>query len=174
MERTYCYICAVKLDKRDKYIWYCPECKQTYYDNPNPCVELALFNADGEVLLSERGSEPYKGKYDMPGGFVDIDERAEDAVVREINEELGLNKNDFTTPKFVKTYLGDYPWGTQIYKNIVLLFVARLKTDKEILARDDVASVKWVKPEDVNRATLSIPALYDHIQDCRTALDRSK
>ncbi len=42
------------------------------------------------VLLIERGREPYKGRYALPGGFVDYNEDIEDAIVREVEEETGL------------------------------------------------------------------------------------
>lgn len=170
MERTYCHNCGSKLDKQEDNIWRCDSCDQTYYANPKPCVELAIFNDKGEVLLAERAHEPWKGKYDMPGGFIDIGERAEVAVLRELKEELDLDADAVTKPKFLRTYLGDYVWGKETYKNIILLFVSRLKSDQEILAQDDVASTKWISPDDINREDLSLQELYDYIQEARAAL----
>lgn len=170
MERTYCYFCGNKLHKKEPYIWYCGSCDQTFYANPKPCVELAIFNKKGEVLLAERAFDPWKGKYDMPGGFIDIDERAEDALLRELKEEIDLDPEDIESPKFVRTYLSDYPWGRENYKNIVLLFTTKLVNHKDIDSKDDVASVRWVKPKDVQQSELSIAKLYDYIQEAKAAL----
>ncbi len=65
------------------------------YDWPRPMVtvDAAVFTFSGDkakVLLINRGNEPFKGKWALPGGFVDMDEELEGAVVRELAEETGL------------------------------------------------------------------------------------
>ena len=46
---------------------------------------------NGEILLIKRKGEPFKGKWALPGGFVEYNEKVEDAVIREIREETGVN-----------------------------------------------------------------------------------
>jgi len=63
------------------------------YQNPAVAADTALFAADGntlKVLLIRRGGYPYKGRWALPGGFVDIDEDIRDSAVRELEEETGL------------------------------------------------------------------------------------
>ena len=67
----------------------CPECGFVDYNNPKPCVAV-LIERDGRLLLVRRGVEPAKGMWDIPGGFIDYDESAEEAARREILEETGL------------------------------------------------------------------------------------
>lgn len=166
MERTFCHICGSKLQPKQERCWYCPSCKQDYYDNPRPCVELAIFNSKGEVLLSKRAFEPMKGKWDMPGGFVDMNEVIEEAVLRELEEELQLPPEVISTPKYVRSYTGRYPWGKENYHTLVSVFVTKLKKeDIPIEPQDDVAKVKWVKPEDVDQSELSIPNLKEYIHE---------
>jgi len=55
-------------------------------------ADAVVFTHSGEktkVLLIKRGSEPFKGQWAVPGGFVNMDEEIEDAVVRELEEETG-------------------------------------------------------------------------------------
>jgi 8-oxo-dGTP diphosphatase len=57
---------------------------------PSLMADCVLFDPQGRVLLIRRGSEPYKGLYALPGGFVDIGETVENACRRELHEESGV------------------------------------------------------------------------------------
>ena len=59
------------------------------YRNPALAVDAAVRRGD-EVLLIQRGNEPWKGAWALPGGFVDYGEDPTDAVLRELEEETGL------------------------------------------------------------------------------------
>src|SRR5262245_39045522 len=66
------------------------------YRFPRPAltVDMAVFGYDGnvlELLLIERGLEPFKGRWALPGGFVHIDESVDEAARRELLEETGLD-----------------------------------------------------------------------------------
>ncbi|MFQ5660254.1 MAG: NUDIX domain-containing protein [Gammaproteobacteria bacterium] len=65
------------------------------YDYPHPAVttDIVIFTIQDEqlkVLLIRRASEPFKGHWALPGGFVEIDEDLEDAALRELKEETGI------------------------------------------------------------------------------------
>src|SRR5271170_4790544 len=66
------------------------------YKHPHPaltvdCVVFGIDDAGLNVLLIERGLEPFKGRWALPGGFVSVDETLDDAARRELGEEAGLN-----------------------------------------------------------------------------------
>ena len=171
MERTYCYICRSKLDKKADRMWHCEHCDQTFYENPRPCADLAIFNNKGEVLLSKRAFEPSKGKYDMPGGFIEYDETAEEAALREAEEELSIKRESLSTPKYVLSYNAEYPWGKETYKLLVLLLVAKVKgSELKIIPQDDVSATEWVKPDDIDVSKLGNPHLIEYIRKAHEAL----
>lgn len=67
------------------------------YEYPRPaltvdCVVFGFDEAELKILLIERGLEPFKGKWALPGGFVRVDETLENAARRELEEEAGLKQ----------------------------------------------------------------------------------
>ena len=69
--------------------------KKYCYKYPHPAVttDCVIFGFDGselQVLLIERGIEPFKGKWAFPGGFLNMDETAGEGAMRELKEETGL------------------------------------------------------------------------------------
>src|SRR5574342_617670 len=65
----------------------------TVYKKPSVTVDCVVFGIDEKdlkIILIERDLEPYKGRWALPGGFVHIDESLEEAAMRELNEETGV------------------------------------------------------------------------------------
>jgi len=114
------------------------------YDWPRPMVSVdaivfGFFRNKAKVLLVRRGDEPFKGKWALPGGFVEMEEELEEAVVRELSEETGL----VDVPLEQMHTFGDVgrdPRGRQI--TIVFMGIAT-KGLTRIKAGDDAAEVRW-------------------------------
>ncbi len=64
------------------------------YPRPSVTVDVVVFGYDGgpdlRLLLVQRGGEPFKGQWALPGGFVDMDEDLETSALRELEEETGV------------------------------------------------------------------------------------
>ena len=65
-------------------------CGFVYYFNSSAATAIFITNRVGELLVVRRAKEPAKGTFDLPGGFVDMYETAEEAIIREVKEETGL------------------------------------------------------------------------------------
>ena len=101
---TYCPKCGARtFVERNEKAKQCTTCGFVYYFNPSSAVACFIRNSKGELLLVRRAKEPAKGTLDLPGGFVDIYESAEDAAHREVKEETGLDVTNIT-------YFGNQAW----------------------------------------------------------------
>ena len=89
--------------ERNEKAKQCTTCGFVYYFNPSSAVACFIRNSKGELLLVRRAKEPAKGTLDLPGGFVDMYESAEDAAHREVKEETGLDVTNIT-------YFGNQAW----------------------------------------------------------------
>jgi 8-oxo-dGTP diphosphatase len=69
---------------------HCATCGYAAFYNPKPVACAIVRDAQDRVVLARRGFEPGAGRWSMPGGFVDLGESVEDAVRRELREELAL------------------------------------------------------------------------------------
>ena len=67
----------------------CENCGFEYFVNPSAATVAFILNSKGELLVERRKREPAKGTLDLPGGFADMDETAEQGVAREVLEETG-------------------------------------------------------------------------------------
>lgn len=87
----FCPTCGALLDVPEEgdIKQVCVVCDTAYYHNAKPCAG-AFVVQDGNVMLVRRGIEPFKGHWDIPGGFLGPDEHPEDGAVREVQEETGL------------------------------------------------------------------------------------
>jgi len=136
------------------------------YDWPRPMVtvDAAVFTFSDDkakVLLINRGNEPFKGKWALPGGFVDMDEELEDAVARELEEETGLATVQLEQMRTFGT-VGRDPRGRQI--TIVFMGIAT-EEQTRIKAGDDAAQAQWFDIEKLPK-----DMAFDHNEVVRFAI----
>lgn len=89
---TYCPVCGHKLGTREeggRLRQACSNCGYVHYVNPVPAVGL-LIEMDGGIVLIRRLHPPHKDEWTLPSGFIEADESAEEAAIREAEEETGL------------------------------------------------------------------------------------
>lgn len=68
----------------------CAPCRRFYYRNPVPAACCFVRRGPDELLFARRAVHPAKGAWTLPGGFVELGETTEEAVLRELREETGL------------------------------------------------------------------------------------
>lgn len=87
----YCTKCGKITHKKNDSLYVCVADHENWI---NPATGVGAFVIkNGKVLFGVRSREPGKGKLDIPGGFVEVHESAEQAVIREAKEEFGIDIN---------------------------------------------------------------------------------
>lgn len=137
MKFIYCPKCGKKLE--EMYSWdeggvpYCSDDDILYFDTPKPCIMVAIIKGDEILLLKQ--SYIFKESKVLLSGYVGNNERAEDAVHREVFEETGMKIEDVT-------FLGtEYVENKEI---LMLTYMAKYKSG-ELIKSDEVESVGWSK-----------------------------
>ncbi len=105
-----------------------------------------MFEA-GRVLLVERGKDPLKGWWSLPGGILETGERLAEGVKREVAEETGLEVDPYEMFEIFERILRDDE-GRAEYHYVLIDYLCRV-TGGEARAADDAAGLAWVKREEL-------------------------
>ena len=137
--------------------------KKYCYKYPHPAVttDCVIFGFDGrelQVLLIERGIEPFKGKWAFPGGFLKMDETAREGALRELKEETGL-ENAYIEQ--FNTYSD--PWHDPRERVITIAHYALVRI-QEVKGGDDAAKAQWFPIDKVPQLA------FDHDKILRDAM----
>ena len=108
------------------------------YPRPAVTVDAILISNRQSVLLIERGREPFKGKWALPGGFVELDEELEAACQRELEEETGIRVGELKQFRAYGAVNRD-----PRHRTISVLFYAFTEGELPACAGDDAAKVQW-------------------------------
>ena len=131
------------------------------YPRASVTADAVLFaqnNGQPYVLLIQRGNEPYKGYWAFPGGFLNMDENAEQCALRELKEETGLTLNN------IKEFATYSDVDRDPRERVISIAFYALTKKAEVKGGDDAAKAEWFALDEV-------PSLaFDHDLILRVAL----
>ena len=138
------------------------------YKYPHPavtadCIVFACQNEKTQVLLIKRGSEPCKDMWALPGGFMNIDESAEEAAIRELKEETGIDVKEVTQ-------VGAYSKVERDPRErvITIAFYTVIDNPVRAVGQDDAKQAEWFTLD--NLPTLA----FDHSEILSAAIGMLK
>lgn len=139
---------------------------QTYtYNYPRPAVttDCVVFRFEGDTLLTlliQRGNEPYKGCWAFPGGFLNMDENAEQGALRELEEETGLKLHD----------IEEFGTFSDVHRDprgrVISIAFYGFSDHKEVKGGDDAAKAQWFSLDEIP------PLAFDHDLMLEKAFER--
>ena len=162
---NFCPNCGSKTNPAQNPM-HCDACDSTYYRNAKPGASV-LPVKDGKVLLSIRGRDPYKGTYDVIGGFMEADEWPEVAALREAKEETGL---DMKIVSLLGVYTDQY--GEDGDYTLNLHYIAEI-IGGEMEAMDDIAGLEWIDIADVPTEGEGFQNTFDALRDLKALYAKS-
>lgn len=124
----------------------CENCGFEFFSNPAAAVAAFITNERGELLVQRRKYEPAKGMLDLPGGFCDGQETAEESVVREVKEETSL---EVTRASYLFSMPNVYRFSGMDLNTLDMFFECEVKDTDALKAGDETTDCRWMAIEDI-------------------------
>jgi 8-oxo-dGTP diphosphatase len=146
MRYSHCPVCGRVIASRARDVLICGACGFHFYLNSKPCVGAVIvkkISGQDHILLTRRAIEPWKGWWDLPGGFLGNGESPEDGVKRELEEELGVEAFNL---RLLSVQMGEYPrddLAEEARFTLTVYFICDVPADAVLTPADDVSEARW-------------------------------
>lgn len=135
----YCGKCGHKTQiKEGSMALQCPKCKTSFHGRIQPAVIIAIHKDD--KLLMARHSYNTKVRYALIAGFVEMGESIEEAVRREVKEEVGINIKNIQ-------YMGSQPWPFP--NSLMCAYKAEYDSGEIKVDGNEIIMAKWFKKDEI-------------------------
>ena len=134
----------------------CRDCGFEYFMNPSSANVALIFNQQQELLVVRRKNDPAKGTLDLPGGFADMNETAEEGVIREVKEETGL---EVTALRYLFSFPNQYEFSGVTLPTLDLFFACEVADERHVKALDDASEAFWLPFEQINPAEFGLDSI---------------
>jgi len=159
----FCPKCSsAKFRKSGERSLKCEACGFHFFINSAAAVAALVGDEKGKLMLVTRGIEPNYGKLDLPGGFVDPGETAENAVQRELFEELGMKIKSLD---YVSSAANEYIFSEYSVFTTDLAFKVIPVTVSGLKPMDDILDFKFYTEEEINYAEIPAPSIKKFVKD---------
>ncbi len=140
-----CGVEAFRAQSEQRYV--CSACGFEFYLNVCGTVVAGIRHDDGRLLFTVRGKDPGAGTLDLPGGFIDFYETAEQALEREIKEELNL---EITAERFLCSQPNQYVYRGVLYHTVDFFFLCRARDWSAMKFEDEIRDARLLHHDEVN------------------------
>ena len=113
----------------------------------------AIILQRDRILMAQRGKEPLKGWWSLPGGALETGESLADGVCREVREETGLEVRPLGILEVFERIMRDASGGAE-YHYVLIDYMCRI-TGGDLRPGDDVCAAEWVKRRDLPKLPIT-------------------
>jgi 8-oxo-dGTP pyrophosphatase MutT (NUDIX family) len=158
----YCPFCGEeRLRAACEKSFVCGACDRLFFMNVAAAVAALISDREGAVLVTERKYDPAAGTWDLPGGFTDPRESVEEALRREVKEEVGIDPGRLT---YLCSLPNEYVYKGVRYATVDLFFSAMLETRPELKLSDEIADAHWVARDQLDPSRFGLGSIRKLIQ----------
>lgn len=153
----YCPVCGSKrFEANSEKSKKCGDCGFEYFMNPSSANVAFILNGKNELLVTRRKNNPAKGTLDLPGGFADIGETAEEGVIREVKEETGL---EVTNVSYLFSINNTYLYSNLNIPTLDLFYLCEVKDTNHLHAADDAEDCMWIPLNEIKTELFGLASL---------------
>lgn len=134
----------------------CEDCGHREFNNPVAAAGAFISDEDGRLLLIRRANDPAKGALMIPGGFLDGGESLEDAVRREVGEEVGLDIVDLT---YLTSHTNQYLFDGLHRVTVDVMFAATVASLDVVLDLDEATAYEFLKADEIDPVDLAFDSI---------------
>lgn len=145
-----------KFEFQGEKSFLCGQCDFLLYINAAGAVAALILDSENRLLFVRRALEPHKGTLDLPGGFIDMGESAEQALEREIEEELNLKVHNY---EFYRSFPNQYTLRGYTYHTVDLFFKVFVDDFSSLKAGDDAAELKFIPVQQVKLQEIGLDSI---------------
>ena len=159
----YCPKCgSSEFNKSSDRSLKCGICGFHFFINSAAAVAALVTDEAGKLMLVTRGVEPNYGKLDLPGGFIDPMETAEDAVRRELKEELGLVVKSL---KYLGSAPNEYVFSEYTVFTLDMAFQVTAQSVQNLKPMDDILDYKFYSEKELDYDDIPAPSIKNFVRD---------
>jgi len=133
-------------------------CEICNFKNPKGAVSAVIIK-NGKLLLLKRKEEPFLGKWDFPGGYMNQGETPEQTVVREVKEELGVK----AMVDFIDWFPGTASWKSETFSVLTHAYLVETK-DEISLNKDENSDFSWQDLSEINAEEIAFDSNRDIVK----------
>jgi ADP-ribose pyrophosphatase YjhB (NUDIX family) len=125
----------------------CSNCGFIYYFNSSAATAIFVTTEEGKLLVVRRAKEPAQGTLDLPGGFVDMFETGEEAIIREVGEETGLV---IANPRYLFSLPNIYTYSGFDVHTLDLFYECKVRNIGRLQAADDASELYFLDRKEID------------------------
>jgi len=139
----------------------CDQCNFHFFINSAAAVAALVSDEEGKLLLTTRAVDPDSGKLDLPGGFIDPGESAENAVKRELEEELSMKVKSLG---YIGSAPNEYIFSGYSVFTLDMAFRVIPESTSGLVAMDDILDYRFFAEDEIDYTQIPAPSIKSFVK----------